>query len=518
MRSHLSATTEQSNLRASFSPFAVRSVSLDRAQKKTWFDTVFALSLVAVFILAKVGTLNTPYYWDEGIYAKGASFVFLNGLQSLLPGLHPPDLFAGHPPLIYGLVAGLWLITARTAMVAHLVPLAFAAMALVFIYLLGRDLYGRGAGVLAAIGLFLSPMFFAQSCMFLADLPVMSVSLACIYFALRRRYFLYVLCATCMLLIKETGLVVIAAIAIYQLCPGSGSHKIRRFLMYGAPCMVSLGFMLWQYLCVGKPFFITGPRAQVRLIEMVPSKVDDVFNWLLLAQGKLFLTGTAIAGVIFSQEFRKRSENWLFLCLVFAFGVCFSIITQLPRYTIPTTPLLYLLASGALFALVKKNTVRMFASSGAVVGFLFILLNDPSWGSAELNMRYLDVVSVHRAACEFIEDNFPSRIITVRWPHTWQMKRQLFGYVKHDHEVQWLSSFSRLSNQNRCYLLSCPGSHESEQDLAAFANAGHLQLVKEFRQGCAVARVYKSDKIDTESPIDPSLEKEDNARYFRWTY
>ena len=155
-------------------------------------DVIALLLLTALVVVAKLPTLHTPYYWDEMSWARAAHWLWEGSLRQALPGSYPPAMFFGHPPGLHVTLAALWKLTGDSDLgVAHGVALVFAVAAVCFTYRLGRLLYDTATGLLAALFLFLSPIFFAQSGMFLGDVPVTALGTMSVYYALRDRYGAY---------------------------------------------------------------------------------------------------------------------------------------------------------------------------------------------------------------------------------------------------------------------------------------------------------------------------------------
>src|SRR5262249_22141264 len=148
----------------------------------------------------------TPLYWDEMGWATQARWLSQGNLARALPGLRPADAFWGHPPALHLTLALLAKLFGYSIALAHLIAVAFAFVGVWFSFLLGRFLYDAKTGFFAALFLFFSPVYFAQSGMFLADAPVAALGVASIYFALRRNFLAYVLTASYMVFIKETSI------------------------------------------------------------------------------------------------------------------------------------------------------------------------------------------------------------------------------------------------------------------------------------------------------------------------
>jgi hypothetical protein len=146
------------------------------------------LSLAALVILLKLPTLARPAYWDEMGWVSQAHWLSERNLLRALPGLRPPWMFWGHPPALHLTLAALWKLLGPSMSVAHLLIAGFAALGVCGTFLLARLLYNEKTAFFSALFLLLSPLYLAQSGMFLADIPVTSLGVLSIYLALRDRF------------------------------------------------------------------------------------------------------------------------------------------------------------------------------------------------------------------------------------------------------------------------------------------------------------------------------------------
>src|SRR5438034_4765720 len=125
---------------------------------------------VALFIfLAHAPFWNLPYYWDElAQFVPAALDIFREGAwipHSTVPNVHPPGVMA-YLAAVWTVAGGYSIAATRMAM------LALGAMGVVITLRLGIRLgLSRGAAVLAAGFLCISPLFFAQAMMAQLDMP-----------------------------------------------------------------------------------------------------------------------------------------------------------------------------------------------------------------------------------------------------------------------------------------------------------------------------------------------------------
>ncbi|MFT5359491.1 MAG: 4-amino-4-deoxy-L-arabinose transferase-like glycosyltransferase, partial [Polyangiales bacterium] len=120
--------------------------------KLDWRDAVGAGLLATIwFLLVRPGGFDLPFFWDEAdVYVPGSRWVAEHGLN-VTPGVFPDDYSRGHPPLLYLLAGAAFVAFGATPTVAHLLMLPFGVVALAATYGLGASLFGRRAGIAAAL-------------------------------------------------------------------------------------------------------------------------------------------------------------------------------------------------------------------------------------------------------------------------------------------------------------------------------------------------------------------------------
>src|SRR5262249_3688669 len=135
----------------------------------------------------------------------------------------------------------------------HVVQLVFAFIGVWYTYRLGALVCNRSTGVCAAVLLFLSPMFFAQSPMVLGDMPITSLGVASVYYLVSEQPVKYAVTATLLLQTKETALAISVAAALYWFVfrRPSRPHGWQSLLMHGVPLGSLVAFFALEYARTG---------------------------------------------------------------------------------------------------------------------------------------------------------------------------------------------------------------------------------------------------------------------------
>jgi 4-amino-4-deoxy-L-arabinose transferase-like glycosyltransferase len=393
--------------------------------------------LVILVFLVKLPILHVPPYWDEMSWVSQARWLSETWLIRALPGLRPPDLFFGHPPGLHFILALLAKIFGYSVALSHLVSIAFAALGVCFTYHLGRLLYDQRTGLLAAVLLLLSPLYFAQAGMFLGDVPVAALGVTSVYCALRGHLRSYLACACAMVLIKETAVAVVVALTVHmalETWPLTVA-SLRRSLRYAVP-LAALGlFVVWQKLATGHFLFIYDPRTfDIALVERglatVFPQLMVVTSWLFVSQGRWVLTALIGLHLLTDRGAWRRSELRLYLLIILLSGYSFGVLFFLPRYLMPVLPYFYLAGAWSLTALVRGRAWKTPAALTAVAAAAWSLGSQPFVSNAETSLRYLDVVRVQQEMCELVATRFRGSRVLTAWPHDMQLARPHLGYVE----------------------------------------------------------------------------------------
>jgi hypothetical protein len=458
-------------------------------------------ALAIVVVVLKVPTLNVPTYWDEMGWFRQAHYLEPNLLRAI-PGLRPAGEFWGHPPGLQLILATLGRVFGVTITTAHALIAAFAALGVCSTFLLARHWYGVGTAWLASLLLLLSPVYFAQSGMFLADLPITALGALAMWFVLTNRYGPYVVCATAMVFIKETAIAMVVAMLIFRFVfmKPLREARIREVVMYSIPVLLIGAFFVLQKLTTGEFFFIYD--FDIELFQLTPAHAlhtaGQITRWLFFDQGRIGFSVLIALNLLVNRQARQRRELWLFAAIVLLSGYSFSVLFYLPRYVLPVLPLFYILGAQALFDLARVPRLKPVAAAVALGAAGWLLVSQPFTGTGETSPRYLDVVSMHRSAIDRIATEHPDARVLSHWPHTDALLRPLLGYVKAPINVSRFSQGTELAGHD-LVLVSHPADSTELQLRERARDAGwHLLARQEVET--AWVEVYVPAQSSPRSP------------------
>lgn len=450
------------------------------------------VSLAALVLLLKLPTLATPAYWDEMGWVSQAHWLSERSLLRALPGLRPPATFWGHPTGLHATLAALWNVVGPSIQSAHLLIACFAALGVCSTFLLSRWLYDERTGLFAALFLVLSPLYLAQSGMFLADIPMTALGVLSIYLALKGRFVPYVLCASYMVLVKETAIALVVALVLYRLLTARPLTKgiVVDAVTYGVPLFVIGAFVVLQKLATGKFFFIY--PFDIELFELSPAAVRTQFEritqWIFLEQLRYVFTALIVLNLILHPESAKRRELILFLLILLLSGYSFSGLYFLPRYLLPVIPFFYIMAARSVMDLIRSKRLQT-AANVAILGVLtWSLTAQPFGGNGEFNMRYLDVVRMHEALIGHLVSEVPDARILTSWPHTSQLTSPVLGYVPRPMKAKDFSAEADLGESD-LILVSSPAPGEMDE-LRELAERNDWRLLRRLQRDAIWMELY----------------------------
>lgn len=422
----------------------IKMATVAKLPGERWREPFLFLIMSIAVAIFKLPTLRTPYFWDEmGAYMEPSHWLSQQSLVHVLPGLHPPDMFFGHPPLLYWLAAVIFKLFGLASSGPHLLCVGFSLFGLFYTYRLGLLLYGSQVGVAAAILLFAMPLYFAQAGMFLGDIPVAALGVMTVYYALTYRYPAFLLTAFCLVMTKETGVAVVVAIVIYHAVCRRGETGIRRALLLAVPLVPLALFFAAQKITTGSllpnPYFTDHTFATFTPMNLLLKGGEAIYT-VFLVQFRFVLTAVAIAGLVFCRPTVFRRELILFLIITIFFIGAFSAIFALPRYFLPVLPYLAITSAASIFALCKSTRKAWGSTAFCVILFLLAMYGNSllMWAmhgnrtrglSLETNLEYLNVVSTYRQAGEFLELNYPGTPIYAPWPLNQALSAPYLGYI-----------------------------------------------------------------------------------------
>lgn len=401
-----------------------------------------ALSGILLFLIvfiSKAGTIGLPFYWDEaGAYTSPAHWLAKGSLLRILPGLHPPYVFFGHPPALYLTLAAIYKIVGESVQVSHIFILAVTFLGLYYTYLLGKHLYNGSVGFISSLLLFFSPLYFAQCGMVNGDVVITSLGVMTMYYLVEKNYIPFVISGVLLALTKESAIAFIVAGLIYLFSVKEEKYSpglAGTLAGYSIPLIVIIIFFALQRIFTGM-ILPNGYFSSHNFFELsfgaLSHKIIKVFRWTFINQDRWILSALLLIGFTVHRGKVLRKEYILFGLLFLFFIGAFSFIYFLPRYILPILPYFCIMSASAIFSLFSYKKIYVIITFLLAATFIYRAYGcGTGYGNYEEDMQYADVVLTHEAACAFIEANFPDKRILAPWPLVTDLQQPFLGYVKH---------------------------------------------------------------------------------------
>jgi 4-amino-4-deoxy-L-arabinose transferase-like glycosyltransferase len=410
----------------------------------------FAVALAALVALRPV-TLSTPYWWDAAaVYAPGARWIAEHHFHAQ-PGVFPADLSRGHTPLFYLALAVAFRIGGIGPVAGHVLVLLASASTLALTYALGRHLFGRAAGAIAAVVLATTPLYLTISSDAYPEIPLTALTAATLLAYATRRTVAYVMCGIALVLTKETGLACILAVLGAEGWNALRTRALRdaipRLAVLSIPAVALAAFFLWQKHALGwfvLPYHVGllndqhFDRVQFERI-VVPIFVAHGRGLLVLvtitvAVARAVRGRTIVPAADTRPDAPSRETVLVALALVFvANAVFFAKMFLLERYLLPAH-LPIVLAIGAVLAptAVREPRTWVLAAATVLSGAVWAIATRSAGGdyaSGETTFRYLDAVRAHHEMLSRIEARGGDPVILTSWPVTEELRDPTLGWV-----------------------------------------------------------------------------------------
>jgi hypothetical protein len=449
--------------------------------------------LLVLVVLAKLPFVALPYYWDEEGWVTPVHWLSNYGLVQALPGFRPADWFVGHPPTLHVTLALLFRVFGESPVVAHLFILPFGFLGVYFTYRLGARLYGTAAGLYAALALFLAPVYFAQSGMFLGDVPAAALGVTAVYFALDRQLVAYLVTAIALVLVKETGAAIVASLVLYRLL--TAGRPVRQALpdvmTLGVPLAVLGAFQVWQKLTTGEALFIQFPGSSLRLIDtgwaVWGSKLADVTRFVFLDQWRFIPSALVLIGVCRRVA---RRELLLFAIIVLAACSPFVVIYYLRRYLMPALPFVYIAGMGALCGLVPSRRWQVACVAALLALSVGSLADRRLQGVGEWDLGYVSVIRNAQTMYAYLGAHHPDARVAAAWPDSVNLRRPYLGYVETPMAIARSVGEPALGDFDVA-VVSWPSAGAAfRQQVLRFVEAGALRLETRVERHGAYSELY----------------------------
>ncbi len=406
------------------------------------FFFLFAIPLFAIHSQL----LSLPFFWDEhGQFIPTALDLLRQGAwvaRSTIPNVHPPGLE------VY--LVACYKLFGFSIPVTRIAMLLVASFGLLFTFLLAIELSREAKGTPAFLPPFLllvSPLFYTQSMMAQLDMPAMVLTLLVLLLFIKQEYAWAVAASVCLVLVKETGIVVPFVAFLVLLW----RRDFLRAAWFVAPAAALTCWLLLLHHATG--YWLGDPGFAhynvgyaLHPVRMTLSLMRRIY-YLFFAEFRWI--GTLILLVTIKKCPALRTPAWavagaaalLTLLLVSVLGGA-----ELERYLLPVLPIFYIAVSVAMTSLARKALLPL--SAALLVGLAANLFWNPPYPFPyENNYAMVDFVRLQQLAAEYAERNLANRVIATAWPYTAALEHPDYGFVTRKVNVVETNDFHPASIQ-----------------------------------------------------------------------
>jgi hypothetical protein len=420
---------------------------------------LFPLSLLLLFAFW-FPTRNLPYWWDSaGLIIQGAEVIFKHNLTIFDPDL---PLVYGHSPLFPYLVAVSWKLFGQSLLTSHLINLLFAALLVVYTYLLSRQIVkdpvkGNIVAFLASTLLLFTPVYYAQLGIVYLEIPATVMALAAVYYFFKKNYIALVVVSTLLLYFKEVdGFVLLVLLGYFWVKESlvatqmnkkiDKKNMIRKTVLFLIPFALVMIWFVYRKIHTGGflvPANFVGAGPQV----ITPEQIGMVFKFVFFDQWRVLVTLLSlflIEETLVKHQFHSfvlKGEVVVITIIPIITAFYFGLLEFLSRYIIVGLPFLYI--SFAYLLVIYLHTWNFKKQAVAIASVMLVLsiafysqwnlhrhITTWYYPPLEDNLEYQDVIAVGQAVSQYLEKHFPDSKIITSFPSTYMFAEPYQGYVK----------------------------------------------------------------------------------------
>lgn len=475
--------------------------TLTRQKIKALGEKYFIYIILLVFVLSRLNNLSLPYYWDEAwSYARAIIHMSQDGL-TLLPGNTDVELTRGHPLLFYFLSA-LWMKIVGSGLIAnHIFPLITSVFCILVFFFFCKNFFNITTAYLAVLLLIAQQIFLAQSTMLLPEIMLALLSVISVYAYFRKRWFVFVLSATCMVLTKESGLV-LALVFLFD-------HFIITLFFRDARKRKNIFSVKIIYLLIPLIFFglfiliqkaKTGWYFFPEHMDMIKSSFTDILKslrkcslLLIIENGRYLLFLAGLTALFFTfKQFRKDYTRVRIILLLSFFIIFYMLFCSLnffsTRYLMSILPFTLAISAFLIIAVLKEKRVYLFFVSTALVLTTFAFTIFTGKNESDVSLSYRNSVLLHKEVVEYLEDHqWQDKKICGNLLMMFSLQEPLLGYL--DNRSEPFSDICLLPDSTTEIVIVC--SNDTLPYYSSIKSDPKFVLTKKFQRKKAWVEIYQ---------------------------
>lgn len=468
--------------------------------KEHIYIILFLLLIIAFFTLKKE-SIGLPYYWDEAwVYAPALIEMSEMG-PTLLPNVISTDLTRGHP-LLFHFLGGCWIKFFGDSLFSNhmfAISISLALLLSVFSLLYKKD---KAAAFFASALLTLQQVFLAQSSLLLPEMMLSLFVFLALFFYSERKTKLYILSASLAFMVKESALMIIPTLLLYELLNYILNKKtffdvVKKSLVVAIPLIIPIIFFTIQYSIYGWVFFPEHMNYAVEdKLQGLFFSIDAYKNvfyyqsrfYLLIA----FLSSIAIYFFLIKKndltiKELKYNLNFIFInfLFVFLFGIFYGFNFQSCRYLLVAVVLIVVSITYITSILlgekpIIKNGILVLTSTI----FIININNSDSVGDDSPNVNR--AIKVHKKIVEYFENNkLHKKSIYANFVISNALNSDVSGYkITNDY---FINAGIDSPEEREFYIFT----NIEPSDIYKKKDSLKMELVQRFEDGIVWGEIYK---------------------------
>jgi len=334
------------------------------------------LFLLFIFFIARFLFLLKEQLpiWDEAVYIGMGKYLWSFGSTGGWEIIRPIII-----PLIFGLI---WKLNLNAIFFSKFVGLIFSIATLFMVYLLGKRLANKEVGLVAAVLLAVTPLFYNWSTFALVDIPSTFFALLSIYFFIEKKLWQSGIFAGVAFLTKFPQGLIVVALSFFAIERNLRNIKTlwKYFLAFFS---VAVPFLIFNYFMYGnevsrvwhgifRPFIMSIPMQDYA--GFTGTFFENVSYYVVAVLKDNILLVFFVIGMYYflKNKMYKREFNLinvaLFLFLIYLTYIWHKEI----RYSILFIPYFVLIAAYGIYSIVNKIKFKSYVYGA--VGFILLII------------------------------------------------------------------------------------------------------------------------------------------------
>lgn len=379
-------------------------------RKSAKYYFVFVLVAFAIF---KSAHISLPYFWDEAwSYFPAISRMVENG-PGLLPGTLSLDEGKGHPLFFFFLASSWMSLLPGSLIFARLLPLFISLGLLLYAWHFARKTGGVAAGNLTITLLAVQSLFLAQATFLLPEMLLAFLLLVSFDMYLSKKYALYAVAASLMILTKETALVFALFFLLWHLL--SNLDRKREKTIYAAdlvllsvPPLIYGIWLILHYIKFGT-FFYSEHIGHMQFEKFfIVMKLKTALSMVFIEYGRWAVSLALMIALFYLVLAGKKIANLRILTMIAIMSALFMAFSSLNFYTqryMLGTMTMFIIAAGIAVSQIKAGSQITCIVAAGLLATIPLYYSLTLKKNADSDLGFVEVIELHRGMVDFCEKN-----------------------------------------------------------------------------------------------------------------